>query len=417
MKLKPLVAGALIIVAVVSIFEVQNSLAIPAFARREGAKCQMCHFRLPELNEDGHAYIRRGLREERGGMMSGSEMGRGTTDTSMPSGMDMGKSAKTPATLPATSTDRPLGEPLPLEWQKYLTVMGHHMITAQRHEKTGFRTGEVEAWIGGPIDEHWSGLGVLAFDVEGGGVEVEQAYAQYNTSWSPRFVSVRVGQIRPFAFLFNGAGPDMPLSAPLVMSMPLSDRNPITPKTFLRGAELGAVNLPRWNAYVGVGQPQLEGDVGESHTDIYGSAEYLVGAKGNALSVFGYRGVIPSSATDQVLDFDRVAVFANVYAPRAKGVLGLLWGSDRPAGESALLSKGGFLLGEFLLADRWAGYGRYDYARRELPIGDDETTDGPTFGLSFWAQTQVRLTLETQFLKTADLSREQGAMAEILWAF
>lgn len=38
-----------------------------AFARRESAKCQMCHFRLPELNEDEHSSIRRGLREERGG--------------------------------------------------------------------------------------------------------------------------------------------------------------------------------------------------------------------------------------------------------------------------------------------------------------------------------------------------------------
>ena len=417
MKFKPAFLGSLLLVAVVSVLQVPNSLAIPAFARREGAKCQMCHFRLPELNEDGHAYIRRGLREARGGMMSSSELSRGTTDTAMSPGMNMSKGANTPVTVPAPSTDRPLGEPLPLEWQKYLTVMGHHMITAQRHAKTGFRSGEVEAWIGGPLDEHWSGLGVLAFDVEGGGVEVEQAYAQYNTSWSPRFLSVRVGQIRPFAVLFNGAGPDMPLSAPVVMSVPSSDRNPITPKTFLRGVELGAVNLPKWNAYVGAGQPQLEGDVGGSHTDFYGSAEYLVGEKGNALSVFGYRGEIPSSATEPVLDFDRVAVFANVYAPRAKGVLGLLWGSDRPAGESSLLSKGGFLLGEFLLADRWVGYGRYDYARRGLPAGDAETTDGPTLGVSFWAQTQVRLTLEAQFLKTADLAREQGAMAEILWAF
>ena len=130
-------------------------------------------------------------------------------------------------------------------------------------------------------------------------------------------------------------------------------------------------------------------------------------------SVFGYRGEIPSSATEPVLDFDRVAVFANVYAPRAKGVLGLLWGSDRPAGESSLLSKGGFLLGEFLLADRWAGYGRYDYARRGLPAGDAETTDGPTLGVSFWAQTQVRLTLEAQFLKTADLSQKNERSVEV----
>ena len=57
MKWKPVVVGALLFVAVVSILQVQSSDAVPAFARREGAKCQMCRFRLPELNEDGHADI------------------------------------------------------------------------------------------------------------------------------------------------------------------------------------------------------------------------------------------------------------------------------------------------------------------------------------------------------------------------
>ena len=64
----------------------------------------MCHLRLPELNEDGHSYIRRGLREERGGMAPHS-------------GMDMEKKAMPKA--PAASTERALGEALPLEWQHY----------------------------------------------------------------------------------------------------------------------------------------------------------------------------------------------------------------------------------------------------------------------------------------------------------
>jgi hypothetical protein len=401
-KVKTAFLCLLLLGTVLPLLQFRTSQAVPAFARREGANCQMCHFRLPELNEDGHSYIRRGLREERGGMAPQT-------------GMDMGKGEG--AKTPVASTDRPLGEALPLAWQNYLTLMGHHTYEARRHEKAGFHPGMIDGWIGGPLDQHWSGAANLAFDIEAGGVDVEQAYAQFNTSWSPRFASVRFGQLLPLAILFNGGGAAMPLSAPVVLEAPSRERNPWAPATLLRGVEIGVVDLPRWNAYVGAGQPQLDDLGGASHTDVYASAEYLIGKKGNAVSGFGYKGKIAASPGQSSLDYERVALFANVYAPRTKGVLGFLWGRDRPAGEKSLGTTGAFLLGEVLLAERWAGYARYDYANREAPVGDAETTNGPTLGVSFWAQTQVRLTLETQFLKTTGTSRDRSAIAELMWAF
>ena len=402
MKLATASCYLLLLVAGFSLLQVRSSQAVPAFARRESAKCQMCHFRLPELNEDGHSYIRRGLREERGGMTPQSGMAMGTREAEK---------------APVAATERLLGEALPLEWQHYLTVMGHHTYEARNHEKAAFHSGMIDGWIGGPLDQHWSGLANFAFDIEGGGVAVEQAYAQFNTSWSPRFASVRFGQLVPFAILFNGGGAAMPLSAPVVLEMPSRSSSPWAPAVLLRGVEVGAVNLPRWNAYVGAGQPQIEGLISPGHTDLYASAEYLIGEKGNALSGFGYRGRIEAAPDQASLDYDRVALFANAYGPRVKGVMGLLWGTDKPAGDKSLASKGGFLLGEVLLAERWAGYARYDYASRDVPVGDAETTDGPTIGVSFWAQTQVRLTLETQFLKSTGASRDQSAIAELMWAF
>ncbi len=402
MKLATAVLCLLLLVAGLSLALVQSSRAVPAFARRESAKCQMCHFRLPELNEDGHAYVRRGLREERGGMATQTGMVMGTRE------------AKTP---PVAATDRPLGEVLPMEWRDYLTLMGHQTYEARAHEKAAFHPGEVEAWIGGPLDQHWSGLATLAFDIEGGGVEVEQAYAQFNTSWSPRFASLRFGQLLPFAILFNGGAAQMPLSRPVVLKTPTRAESPWAPVTRLRGVEVGMVDLSRWNAYVGAGQPQIDDLAGDSHTDVYASAEYLMGEKGNALSGFGYKGKIAASPGQPSIDYERVALFANAYGPRAKGVLGLLWGSDKPAGAGSLATSGGFLLGEFLLADRWAGFARYDYANSEAPVGDDQITDGPTIGVSFWAQTQVRLTLESQFLRSTGLSRDRSAIAELMWAF
>ncbi len=403
--MKPMTAllTLLLMVAGLSLLQIGSSQAVPAFARREGAKCQMCHLRLPELNEDGHSYLRRGLREER------------AATGAMP-GMEMAPSHG--AKAPVASTERALGEALPLDWQNYLTVMGHHTFEAHGHEKAAFQAGTIDGWIGGPLDQHWSGMANVAFDIQAGGVSVEQAYVQYNTSWTSRFQSVRFGQLLPLAILFNGGGAAMPLSAPVVLEMPSRSRSPWAPMTLMRGAEIGVVNLPRWNAYIGAGQPQIDSLAsGRAHTDVYASAEYLIGKQGNAVSAFGYRGQIAAAPGQPSLDYERVALFANAYGPKTKVELGLLWGTDSPAGEKSLGSAGGFLLGEVLLAERWAGYARYDYASRDVPFGDAETTDGPTIGVSFWAQTEVRLTLESQFLKATGASRDRSAIAEVMWAF
>ncbi len=402
MKVKSAFVCLLLHVVVFSLLHVRSSQAVPAFARREGAKCQMCHFRLPELNEDGHSYIRRGLREERGGMESETGMA-----------MKTGEMAKDPV----ASTARPLGEALPFEWQDYLSLMGHHTYEARNHEKAAFHAGEIDGWFGGPLDQHWSGVANFEVDIEAGAVQVEQAYAQFNTSWSPRFTSLRAGQLLPFAVLFNGGGAEMPLSRPVVLKTPSRAANPWAPVTRLRGVEVGMVDLPSWNAYVGVGQPQIDDLIGDNHTDVYASAEWLMGEKGNSVSGFGYKGKIAASPGQSSVDYERVALFANAYAPKMKGVLGLLWGRDKPAADTSLNTAGGFLLGEVLLAKQWAGYARYDYANREAPVGDAETTDGPTIGVSFWAQTQVRLTLESQFLKSSGTSRDRGAVTELVWAF
>jgi hypothetical protein len=114
----------------------------------------------------------------------------------------------------------------------------------------------------------------------------------------------------PVAYLISGGGAAMPLSAPVVLEMPSRAENPWAPAALLRGVELGAVNLPRWNAYVGAGQPQINGLAGASHTDLYASAEYILGEKGNAISGFGYRGRIDAAPGQPSLDYERIALFA-----------------------------------------------------------------------------------------------------------
>ena len=396
--------ATLLVVATLSVVTAQCTLALPAFARHENLKCQMCHFRLPELLADGHSYVMRGFREKADGM------------TGMASAMSAHDGKAAGMESPDADAVPTLGDPLALAWQNYLTVFGHSGFDAQRNTRSRFSPGEVEAWIGGPVDEHWSALATFVFDAEAGGVEVEQGYAHYISSRAEKFGSARAGKLLPFAILLNGAGPQMPLSKPLFLESSAGARTPWAPNTPMGGLELGYVDVPHWNAYVGVGTPILDTGA-DAHTDLYGSAELELNSQGNSVGVFDYHGQIPATSSSEMVRYERTAFFANLYRPSLKGVVGLLMGRDRVEGEPTTKSTGAFVLGEFLLSNRVAAYGRYDQLRREQVVGDDQVTDGPTLGLSYWAQTQVRLTFEARFLKDTGSDRDRSASAELMWVF
>jgi hypothetical protein len=375
------------------------AFALPAFARREGVKCQMCHYRAPELNADGHAYLRRGLREEPKGSMKGMDMG--------------GETAK----RTAAAVPRPLGEPLPFVWGDYLTIMGHHGLNAQRGAATNIDAGMIDMWFGGPVDQHWSGLANPVLGIEESGAEVEQAYGQYITSWGDRFGSVRFGQLLPMAILFRQGGPGMPLSAPVALSTSSGNLNPWSPSTPIRALEVGWIDLPRWDLYVGAGQPHFgDGDSSKKHVDLYSSAEVLLGKSGSSLSAFGYLGKT-ARLGEPARSFQRLGLLTDVYVRMTKLDLGFVWGEDDQASGPSLRSTGGFVLAEELLAEQWAVYGRYDYLKQDVADDAAKTTDGLAIGLSFWAQTQVRITLEGQFLKATGSPRDRTAAAELLWVF
>ena len=320
--------------------------------------------------------------------------------------------------VPAT-VERPLGVPLNLEWAKYLTAMGHHMFTAERGERAKFSAGELDMWIAGPLDLHWSGLTNPVFEVDEGESGVEETYGHYVTKWGERFGSARFGQALPFAILFNQGGPSLTLSTPVVLSAPGGAGSSWTPATLVRGLEVGSVDLPLWNIYVGAGQPHLEGapEDAEDHTDIYASAERLFGTEGDSLTAYGYWGHAWLSPAAPKRAFHRVGVFANGYWPKTKGVAGYLTGKDKAEDGRSLDNNGYFLLAEHLFTAQWAGYARYDRFRRDLSTGSRETTSGPTLGVSWWPATEIRLTLETQFLKTTGQRRNRLLMTEFMWVF
>lgn len=379
---------------------------IPAFARREGVTCQMCHFRLPELNKDGHDYARRGLREE-------------------PPGLEMKMEPKEQEKMPGmpAAERHPLGQPLNLQWANYLTVMGHHMFIAETHERPLFDAGVIDLWAAGPLDPNWTGLANPSFNIQEGGSHVDQAYGQYVTHWANRFGSSRFGQLLPFAILFNQGGPKMPLSDPLILSTPADTGYGWTPESFVRGLEVGAANLSRATAYLGIGQPRLEDTIltgrpsFERHNDFYGTGEWIFTPNGDSLTIYGYLGTAWLSPVAPDRSFHRVGFFGNVYGPSTKATLGFLTGNDEDATGRSLDNSGYFALVEQLLSDRWAAYLRYDHLRRDLSDGGTQTLFGPAIGVSWWVQTQVRLTFEGQFMSRTGKDRDDRFMTELMWAF
>ena len=383
--------------------------SIPLFARREKMQCQKCHFRVPELKEDGHAYARRGLREEPPGTM-GNMKEQGNTEIA-------GMQKEMPSDASDTMTPHKLGQPLPFQWGDFLTVMGTHSLTLQKGAEPTFDAGVIDLLSAGHIGSKWSGLANPSFDIQNGVASFDQVYGQFITHWDDKFQSARFGQTLPFAILLNQGGPSMTLSTPLALSTMPDTGTSWTPATLMRGLEIGAVNTPRWNAYLGAGQPHLDSSPAgsEANTDIYASAEYLLGKNDTSITLYGYNGHAWLSPVATKQGFHRIGVFGNAYWPKTKAVAGYLVGSDKDASNHSLDSSGYFLLGEQLLSERWSAYARYDHMRQDLAAGGSQSTWGPTLGVSWWAQTQVRLTLEAQLLKTTGQQENGLLMAELMW--
>lgn len=385
--------------------------AVPAFAQREGVSCQMCHFRPPELNQDGHDYVRRGLREEPAGMGVMASMDKTQAPQSMPEmpGMVM---------PPAAGKSAALGTPLALPQGEYWALLAHPGVVVQRGAEPEFQKGVIDLWLIGPRDPHWSAVANPSYDLDAEDFGWDQAYAQYITRWNRRFKSARVGRVVPFAILLNQGGPSMTLSTPVVLSTPADTGNPWTPATLLRAAEVGAVDLPGWSVYLGAGRPVLENsDSVRAHTDVYASAERLLGRAGNTVGAYGYWGKAGLAPGVPQRDFHRVGLFGNLYRKQQKWVAGYLSGSDTAADGTRLDNSGWFLIGEQLLSDRWTAYARYDRYRQDLLREGSQRIRGPALGASWWMRTEAWLTVEAQALATSDRGTERTLSAQLTLAF
>jgi len=161
--------------------------------------------------------------------------------------------------------------------------------------------------------------------------------------------------------------------------------------------------------------PALSG-VGDPHTDVYGTAEYLFGKNRDSVALYGYLGETDLAPGVQ-RSFDRIGLFTNLYLPQTKIALGYVGGKDRSADGFDLNTSGLFVLGERLLNDKWSVYARYDRVRQDFSAGGSGTADGPTIGVSWWPATPIKLSLEGQILNVTDQDQVRTVTADLLWIF
>ncbi len=369
---------------------------MPAFARRTGRECQSCHFRPPELNLEGQFFLYRGLRVEPPEKPSEDQQ---PADVSLP-----------------------LGIPLGLKWANYLSAVGHEDFVSQTGTRPYFDAGGLDLWIAGPIDRHWTGLINPSFDAEEGGSDVDSGYGQYVNHWADKFISSRFGQRLPFSILLDQGGPSMTLSTPVVLSTPAATGNTWTPTSFLRSVEVGAVSLPSSNVYFSAGNPRLDDSQTslpgfENHIDLCADAAWFTGFMNSSITAYGYWGhawLSPAAADNP---FHRGGAFFTIYSPRTKSTIGFLTGSDKAINGASLGSSGGFGLLEYLIDDQWSAYFRYDWLRQNLDTGGNQKTWGPVIGLSYWAATQVWLTMEYQSINVTQQRATNILTVQLNWAF
>lgn len=390
------------------LFHAKPAQSVPAFARRTGQECQACHFRPPELNIDGQDFLRRGLREE---------PPEKPTKCLQPAEGGQPVESEQPVDFKL-----PVGVPLQLKWADYLSAIGHHDFVAETGVRPYFDAGGIDLWIAGPIDMHWTGLVNPSFDIQNGGADVDSGYGMYVSQWANEFISSRFGQRLPYAILLNQGGPSLTLSTPIALSTPADTGNTWTPTSFLRSVEVGGVWIPRWNVYFSAGNPRLDDSQTslpgfEDSIDLSVNAEYFPGFLNSSISLYGYWGHTWLSPNVTSSPFHRAGAFFNIYGPQVKSTLGYIGGNDEAINDRNLNTGGGFALVEYLVDDYWSTYFRYDWFRQNLDAEGSRKISGPVFGASYWAATQIWLTVELQFLDISDQRSNNIVTTELNWAF
>ena len=358
-------------VFLVLLFVPQNAEAIPAWAKKYGTDCSMCH-RVGQstLNSEGQNFLRRGHR------ISNDEVI-----------MELDKLFSLNTKLRIRDSNAS-GYNSTFELHAFSVYTGG-MLSNNFSYFTEMYLYENTGKTSGPADSAYHS-------------KLADAYLMYTSHpKSDTFTSFRVGQISPSQMqLFWGVGPRYTETRNYLVNN--SAVSPNTYKPFMRnfGAEI-AQTVHNFHGALGI----LNG-TGASFTnsvdnneskDFYATVDYSLDSEGSAVGVYGYKGkglITPSSGSPWENEFSRVGLFGRCVKGPLSVTAAATKGREQLDSKNTKADNLGLLLEmDYELNDKIALFGRYDYFDPNRSKQSDQLS-GPMLGLNYRMFDQGRMTVE-----------------------
>ena len=351
--------------------------AVPAWSRRYGFSCAMCHASPSlQLTATGLDFLRRGHR------------------------------------LTGDKFDKDLAN--------LLSVHGEWTYTKQEKEPAPFESPDVHFHAGGAISAHFSSYADVTLN---GGV-VETLMLQFTKEHGDdSYFTARIGKISPTIIRNYGNGLMAAASTPLVLTNATLADNPFTPARESFGIDVGQ----RWRRlFVQAGVLNGEDIPGQAavrdHKDIFASAELTASEQPTGIGYYYYRGgydLGDPAASTHFDRYDRSSVFANYTREKLRLAGAYVFGKDRVQTLNERRMRGYYVQADVHPLDAAVPFARYDWVRTEQEDGAQRTWKvavGSAFRLFESEITAGRAVIEV-YRKSEAGVKANGAMANLLWAF
>ena len=351
--------------------------AVPAWSRRYGAPCGLCHqYPSLQLTGDGLDFFRRGHRFK--------------------------------------------GDGFEKQFQSYLSAHIEWEYDVVQGESTAFQKPDFHFHAGGALSSHFSAY----VDANVGEGELETAYAQYTAEKGDDvYFTARGGKISPTIVRNYGNGLMASSSTPLVFTDAALGSNPFTLARDSYGVDVGG----RWKSFfVQAGVVNGEEVPGQAtvgnHKDAYISAEYALPDGVSGLGVLYYRGGYDIGDPDAGLLFDRydrIGFVANYTKDKFRIAGAYLWGKDRVTTLVDQDLRGWYAQADVHAVPSMVPFARYDDATA-YALDETVRTQKGTLGCAIRAfETEVtsgKVVLEVSRTRAGGVYTS-AALVNLLWAF
>ena len=368
---------ALLLAAFLELFFLASpAMAVPAWSRRYGAPCSLCHsYPSLQLNEQGLDFLRRGHR------------------------------------VKGDTFDKDLTNLLSshIEWE----------YEVQEGVSTPFPKPAFHLHAGGALSSHFSVYADANINND-----LESAYVQYTAErGADTYFTARGGKISPTLVRNYGNGLMASASTPLILTDATLGENPFTPARASFGVDVGG----RWKGlFVQGGVLNGEDVPGQAtignHKDLYGTAELTLPDQVTGVGALYYRGGYDVGDPSASLLFDRyerLGVFANFTRDQFRLAGAYLYGTDEIESLARRRLRGYYLQADAHPVSWCVPFARYDDVTTEV---EDEKTrvQKGTLGFAIRAfetdATGGRVVLEVSRRREGGVYTN-AASFNLLWAF